>query len=44
MDNILVFLLGVAVGVYTAEDVREVAPVLEPKEKVNRRQNDEIDL
>lgn len=33
MDSLLVFLLGLAAGAYMAEDIRKVAPVLEPKEK-----------
>lgn len=33
MDGVLVFLFGLAAGAYLAEDIRKVAPILEPKKK-----------
>lgn len=34
MNDVFLFLLGIAAGTYYAESVREVAPILEPNKNV----------
>lgn len=33
LDNLIIFILGVALGTYSAESIRQTVPVLDPKKE-----------